>query len=561
MAVFSTSFLMAGAEDLPAFPGAEGFGRYTTGGRGGAVYHVTSLEDTNTKGTLRWALNRNEKRTIVFDVSGTIHLTSAMDLKYGNVTIAGQTAPGDGICIADYPFTIKASNVIIRFMRFRLGNKNVDKHEGDGLGAMDQKNIIVDHCSVSWSVDECLSIYGNHNTTVQWCIVSQSMNNSGHSKGAHGYGGNWGGAGATYHHNLMAHHASRVPRLGPRASTQTDERLDLRNNVFYNWAGNGCYGGEGMKVNIVNNYYKPGPGTATRNSTIQRRIASVNIRTTEYCKRVENADGTVTGNDWLPMWHVWGKYYVDGNVNPNFSDVTGDNWTYGMYNQIDASGNDGTYDSYVKDSIRLSEPIPYYFVTTHTAEKAYEKVLQYAGASLSRDSHDALMVSDTRDAVATYTGTNGSKVPGIIDSQEDNKPADAPADWSAWPTLESKECPADADGDGMPDAWEQANGLNPNDASDRNTTNAEGYTMLEVYMNSIVADIMTNEVADGVADGIRQGEQTTDVASVSKSVIKAECVDVYSCNGLLLKKGISRNEAMNLPKGVYVIGGEKVLVD
>ncbi|MBQ5477145.1 MAG: pectate lyase, partial [Bacteroidaceae bacterium] len=471
MAVFSTSFLMAGAEDLPAFPGAEGFGRYTTGGRGGAVYHVTSLEDTNTKGTLRWALNRNEKRTIVFDVSGTIHLTSAMDLKYGNVTIAGQTAPGDGICIADYPFTIKASNVIIRFMRFRLGNKNVDKHEGDGLGAMDQKNIIVDHCSVSWSVDECLSIYGNHNTTVQWCIVSQSMNNSGHSKGAHGYGGNWGGAGATYHHNLMAHHASRVPRLGPRASTQTDERLDLRNNVFYNWAGNGCYGGEGMKVNIVNNYYKPGPGTATRNSTIQRRIASVNIRTTEYCKRVENADGTVTGNDWLPMWHVWGKYYVDGNVNPNFSDVTGDNWTYGMYNQIDASGNDGTYDSYVKDSIRLSEPIPYYFVTTHTAEKAYEKVLQYAGASLSRDSHDALMVSDTRDAVATYTGKNGSKVPGIIDSQEDNKPADAPADWSAWPTLESKECPADADGDGMPDVWEQANGLNPNDASDRNTTN------------------------------------------------------------------------------------------
>ena len=171
------------------------------------------------------------------------------------------------------------------------------------------------------------------------------------------------------------------------------------------------------------------------------------------------------------------------------------------------------------------------------------------------------MVSDTRDAVATYTGKNGSKVPGIIDSQEDNKPADAPADWSAWPTLESKECPTDADGDGMPDVWELANGLNPNDASDRNTTNAEGYTMLEVYMNSIVADIMANEVADGVADGIRQGEQTTGVSSVSKSVIKAECVDVYSRNGLLLKKNVSRNEAMNLPKGVYVIGGEKVLVD
>ncbi len=248
------------AEKTPAFPGAEGFGRYVTGGRGGTVYHVTNLNDSG-EGSLRWALGQKGAKIIVFDVSGTIHLNSALNIT-GNTTVAGQTAPGDGICIADYPVGVKGNNVIVRYMRFRLGNKHVLKDGADGwdaLGGMDQERIMIDHCSVSWSIDECCSFLGNKNTTLQWSIVSQSLVNSGHTKGNHGYGGNWGGAGASFHHNLVAHHASRTPRLGPRATTQLDERMDMRNNVIYNFGGNGCYGGEGMKVNIVKTTTNPGP--------------------------------------------------------------------------------------------------------------------------------------------------------------------------------------------------------------------------------------------------------------------------------------------------------------
>ncbi len=482
-----------------AFPGAEGFGRYVTGGRGGTVYHVTTLEDNTSEGSFRYAVKKSGTRTIVFDVSGTIHLTSELKLSNGNVTIAGQTAPGDGICIADYPFVLSANNVIIRFMRFRLGNKYVADHEGDGLGGMDKKNIIIDHCSVSWSIDECLSVYGNENQTVQWCIVSQSLVNAGHEKGAHGYGGNWGGSGATYHHNLLAHHTSRTPRLGPRYTTQEDERMDLRNNVIYNWAGNGCYGGEGMNVNIVNNYYKVGPGTETRSTTIQRRIAQIGVRTTSYIEKYPS---------YAPMLHVWGKFYVNGNVNSKFSDVTNDNWTYGIYNQTSNDSDvDNTYTQETKDTMKLDTPIPFEAVTTHSAEDAYEKVLDYAGCSLHRDWVDELIVSDTRNGVASYTGPT-VKIAGMIDSQDDLKPADAGDDWSAWPELASEEAPLDTDGDGIPDDWEDANGLNKNDASDGSIVGEDGYTNLENYMNSIVADIMEKEVEGGVLmSGIETSEE------------------------------------------------------
>lgn len=596
MALGAVPTVDALADNLPAFPGAEGFGRYTTGGRAGAVYHVTKLDDDGSEGSFRWACNKSGVRTIVFDVSGTIYLKSALQLKKGNVTIAGQTAPGDGICIADYPFTIDSDNVIIRFMRFRLGNRHVDKHEGDGLGGMDRKNIIVDHCSISWSIDECLSVYGSKNITLQWNIVSQSLKKSGHSKGAHGYGGNWGGSGATYHHNLLAHHDSRVPRLGPRPGTQKDERMDMRNNVMYNWGGNGCYGGEGMTVNIAYNYYKPGPTTLKRTKAMQYRLAAPGIRTVDYCLNKAaiaayyktatgtavtkndvsgSSDGTnnyveisgtkykidmktnkidvggkqvtVSWNDWKPMLHVWGKFYAEGNYNPKSADMNKDNFKYGIANQIDKSGNDKTYPG--DNAIKLTVPMPFEGVTTHTAQDAYEKVLAYAGASLHRDWVDEQMVNDTRKGIATSTGSGNTG--GIINSQNDNKPAGAAADWSPWPDLvtDTSISVADTDGDGMPDYWEDANGLDKNNAADGNLTDAEGYTNLERYMNSLVADIMAKENEGGK---FLSGTQTYDDATgIADATIYNKVADdrIYNLQGMLVENPI--------PGSIYIQNGKK----
>lgn len=517
-----------------AFPGAEGYGRLTTGGRGGDVYHVTTLEDNDKPGSFRYACNQKGKRTIVFDVAGTIYLTSELRLKNGDVTIAGQTAPGDGICIADYPFTINSSNVIIRFVRFRLGNRQVANHEGDGLGGMDQANIIIDHCSVSWSIDECLSVYGSTDITVQWCIASHSLANAGHAKGPHGYGGNWGGRRASYHHNLVANHSSRTPRLGPRPGTQTEEQMDFRNNVIYNYGSNGCYGGEGMNVNMVNNYYKPGATSNSRKS----RITGLGIRTLSYCfdntkttaninsalgtdytkvtiqrnggakgyneiifggqsHRIDMDNNTITHdgktitvewNSWKPMLHKWGTLYVNGNLNPLDPTVTADNWTTGIYSQITPSSNDNIWDEQVKQDIKLDTPIDFTYTTTHSAQDAFDRVLTYAGTSLSRDEYDRIVTDDARNGKTSFTST------GIIDNQNQVKYADG---TTGWPALKSAAAPTDTDGDGMPDEWETKNGLNPADPSDGARRAANGYTNLENYLNSIVDHIITAQNQGG----------------------------------------------------------------
>lgn len=461
-------------EKTPAFPGAEGYGRYVTGGRGGKVYHVTNLNDSG-EGSFRWACEQSGPRTIVFDVCGTIHLKSQLKLRNGDVTIAGQTAPGDGICVADWDFTISAPNVIVRYMRFRPGDASGG--ELDGLGGMDGKDIIIDHCSVSWSVDECLSVYGNEHMTVQWCIISQSLRNSNHVKEAHGYGGNWGGKGATYHHNLLAHHDSRTPRFGNRPTYVQQDTTDFRNNVIYNWAGNGCYGGEGMKINMVNNYYKPGPGTDSRATGSRKgmayRICGIGIST-------KPEDGS---------YNIWGKYFVDGNANPDHPTLITNNWNMGIYSQISTSTSVVT-----RDTMRLAEPLPFMYVTTHTAEQAYEKVLNYAGCSKSRDWVDLIVVNDARERLATFTGSGAGNHPGIIDTPYD-------LGTSPWPELLKTRAYTDYDGDGMDDTWEDFNNLDCSNPADGNKLNAEGYTMLEVYLNSLVADITAAQNEGGVTQG------------------------------------------------------------
>lgn len=510
--------------EVLAFPGAQGFGKYTTGGRGGKVIYVTSLADTNTEGTLRWAINQTGPRIIMFKVSGTITLTSALSIIYGDVTIAGQTAPGDGICLRGYGTSVSADNVIIRYMRFRMGDEN--KVESDAFGGRCHSNIIIDHCSVSWSIDECCSFYENTNFTLQWTMLSESLRLSFHAKGPHGYGAIWGGHNASFHHNLIAHHDSRAPRFGTNPCTVGTDTIDYRNNVIYNWAGLGCYGGGGDKINMVNNYYKPGP--ATPNSGVRGRICAID--------RDMTSSAVTDGNHAIYM--VWGKYYVAGNYFDTstssasnglsyLTQTNSDNWTYGIYSQISSSMY--TNAASEKVAMKLSAPLPSAGIQTTTPQIAYDKVLGYVGCSKSRDTLDARVISETKNGTATFKGLSkynglgsvtypagtviGTEVLavattinwsstaypkwGLIDSQTDIKPADASATWSPWPTLISTTAPTDKDNDGMPDDWETANGLNPA-VNDANLTSMNGeYTNMDMYLNSLVSNITIGQY-DGV---------------------------------------------------------------
>jgi pectate lyase len=448
----TVTFAAAGERPI-AFPGAEGFGKYTTGGRGGEVVIVTNLNDEG-EGSFRKAVQKNYPRIVVFAVSGTIHLQSKLYIK-GNVTIAGQTAPGDGICLADNSVQLGGDNIIVRYLRFRMGDKNQKagmvngNGSDDAFGGTGRKNIIIDHCTMSWSTDEAFTVYGGDSTTLQWNLISEPLNYSYHYETGdkeyehHGFGGIWGGKNTSAHHNLFAHCVTRTPRFDG-ARNISSEFVDFRNNVIYNWVTNNAYAGEGGHYNIVNNYYRPGPSTK------------------------ENVSGRIL-NPYKKLPALsYGKFYLAGNFSEGSAAVSQDNWKGVVMN--DGSEAD-------KDQAKAPVPFPAPEVATQSAAEAYQLVLKQAGASFRRDTLDQRIIRD----VINRTGT-------IIDVQG-NYPHGTPyeATVKAWPELRSLPAPKDSDGDGMPDAWEKKNGLNPDLASDAPATSLHPfYTNIEVYINSLL---------------------------------------------------------------------------
>lgn len=464
----------------PAFPGAEGYGRYVTGGRGGTIIHVTNLNDSGT-GSLRAAVTASGKRIVVFDVSGTIYLSSAISIKNPNITILGQTAPGDGVCLANYALNVNADNVIVRYLRCRMGDyDHSDANESDAMSGSHHDNaiktgIIIDHCSICWSIDECASFYGNKNFTFQWNYVTESMRNCGHSKGNHGYGGIWGGAKASFHHNLLAHHDSRNARIDHDYVSTLHGPIDYVNNTIYNWGSNNTYGGESVKgdyrrINFVGNYFKP--GLATKGAKAQL------MNVTSYCTNCCSTDGYNVEPAHL---------YLKGNVITSSDDVTNDNWK-GI---IPDTKNAIDVTTLKSDSKFTSgeDQFDYNTISIQTAETAFSKVVSYGGCSYARDSYDKRIASEAENGTCTYQGSK-SGMWGIIDT---------PSDVGGYPVLSTHNQLADTDGDGMPDLWENANGLNPDDASDATTYTVDTkgyYTNIEVYANSLVEKDVKAQRAD-----------------------------------------------------------------
>ena len=578
----------------PAFPGAEGHGRYVTGGRGGKVVHVTNLNDSGT-GSFREAV-KSGKRIIVFDVAGVIALKS--DLKIGdNITILGQTAPSPGITLRYY--TVQpGNNNIIRFLRIRRGE---EKNINDGADATWQRNktgIIFDHCSFSWSIDEVASFYDNNNFTMQWCTVAESLTNPGHSKGAHGYGGLWGGKLASFHHNFVGHLMNRGPRFngarygwtGYTSNKEYDtykwenpvqaENVDFRNCVMYNAQGT-CYGGPGGgQINIVNNYYKAGPSQSLKSKTLngikvsvspgkergsQNRITQVTVSSSRNSDKkhpdyyemtsryfisgntTETTKGTVTKNqDWKGVEYDKGTYTYNGEIysadKKNF---------YG-----DAVAHQ-TIDGVSCVKIKMDDPAPTGEVTTHSAAEAFSKVLAYGGASLYRDEIDARYMEEAKTGTAQYNGSI-TQSPGIID-----KVSDVNGYTESTFGTASRPADFDTDKDGIPDAWELANGLNPNDGSDALTYSLDGkgyYTNVEVYANSLVEDIMKQGNADAenkVDEYYPECKNPTGISQVISSYPGGIAkVAYYSLNGTLLS---APQKGINIRKMLFQNG--KTMVD
>jgi pectate lyase len=435
---------------IPAFPGAEGFGAITAGGRGGKVIEVTSLEDSG-PGTYRAALEAEGPRTVVFKVAGIVHLTNAVNIRSPFITIAGQTAPGDGVCIAGESTLINTNDVVIRYMRFRRGALDYNRRD-DALGGQPLRNIIVDHCSTSWGLDENLSIYrhmgaksgfdvpkklGTENVTIQWCVSSEALNKNGHA-----FGGTQGGTDASIHHNLYACNTARNPSIG------FGDGVDWRNNVLFNWEHRTVDGGDATStINVVNNYYKPGPATK---ESVARRI----------CRPQHLIWASAPGAH--PKWYVKGNYVV------GFPDVTADNTKGVDYDEAPKGVDPNEYEHLTQKALTNVE-WKAAAVRTQSAQEAYKLVLEDVGATLpTRDAVDVRVM----EMVKTGKPTFGN---GIITTVDD---------IGGYPEYKGGPADPDSDHDGMPDAWEKKHGLNPSDASDASLDkDGDGYTNVEEYLN------------------------------------------------------------------------------
>ena len=514
-------------DTIVAFPGAEGFGKYTSGGRGGKVVYVTSLADDangTTEGTLRWAVQQypGEPLTVCFAVSGEIRLVKDLRINRKNYTIAGQTAPGVGVVITHNKVNCGGSqNFIIRNIRFRIGRNDVkgDIVTQNAFGAENCSDYIIDHCEFGWSTEENMNTYDSHFITVQYCIVHEGLNSSGHPKGARGYGCQWGGSPATYHHNLLVNNNKRSCRFNGAQSNDYVVYLDYINNVNYNFEGgsNGCYGGENTanlaageynglnsahECNFINNYYKKGPNTTN----------------TKLFVSVEKARSGATS--WGPS-----KWYFSGNVFDGVETATADNWS--AVNIKGYTKEESRVDTLIRpatpwwrwttDSVygRYDFDMYAYAVSDYeTAADAFETVLDTAGC-FPRDHIGKRLVTDTRNGTYTYVGAKTGKK-GIIDTEED---AEGFYDYTVVAPL------LDTDLDGMPDEWEIANGCDPN-TPDNNVRHASGYTMLEMYLDYA----MTHK--QPMDDGYQEPQG---VENVQRNNIP--CIKILRDGQLLIQRG------------------------
>ena len=480
---------------IPAFPTAEGFGKFSTGGRGGQVVFVNTTEDyatgeTPIEGSLRWALTQypGEPITIIFRTSGIIKLKEDLKCARNGYTLAGQTAPGDGICIRGAKVNLGGSkNVIIRHLRFRIGLKDDGTHtNGGSIGVENCQDIIMDHCTFGWSCEENMTMYDNKRTTVQWCIIHEGLYSAGHIKGSRSYATQWGGDFSSYHHNLLAHCHNRMPRFnGARDNRETNDYIvltDYINNVIYNWGkANSCYGGDVTKgdkneVNMVGNYYKPGPARPAKSKSYF-------------------VQASYGGDSFRKV----GQWYAAGNIMEGNTNFTNDN-----SQGIDKSA----YPADLQEQIIVNTPFEIttpYQIKTETASEAFNSVLTRAGA-YPLDAVDMRIIAETRNGTVSGYGTSEfesanktsryyQKTLGIIDD---------PAAVRGYPEYNTYGTITDNDNDGMDDTWETANGLNPDDPSDRNKITDSGYTALEAYLAHLVNEHIALDFTDGIKPSFKK---------------------------------------------------------